>query len=89
MAIFNTCFWVHNDPLNLYMQAENSKWILCSQKTGVKYGHLRVFVYTYIFFIYLYKFFRPVKGDSIILNVKSEGGRGQRRASKRMCLEGW
>jgi len=32
---------------------------------------------------------KPVKGDSIILNVKSEGGRGQRRASKRMCLEGW
>ena len=29
-------FLLHNSYLNLFVQAEDSKWLLCSRKTGVK-----------------------------------------------------
>ena len=34
----------HNNHFNLCGQLENSKWILCSQKTGVKCEYLRFLV---------------------------------------------
>ena len=36
---------VHNFHLNLCGQVENSKWILCSRKTGVKSANLRFLMY--------------------------------------------
>ena len=43
--VFKTCYYVHNNQLNLCGQVETSKWILCSQKTGVKCGYLRFLMY--------------------------------------------
>ena len=36
-----SCCELHNNNLNLCVQVENSKWILCSRESGVKCGYLR------------------------------------------------
>ena len=36
---------VLNDHLNLYLKVNNSQWLLCSKKTGIKCGHYRYLVY--------------------------------------------
>ena len=33
-------FSVHNNPFNMWGQVDNSKWILCNRKTGLKYKYL-------------------------------------------------
>ena len=38
---FKIDFLVQNNPWNLWGQLENSKWILCGRKPGVKCGYLR------------------------------------------------
>ena len=40
---FKTGLSVHNIHLNLCGQVENSKWILCSRKTGVKYIYIKIY----------------------------------------------
>ena len=42
-CVFKTCFSVHN--IHLCWQVENTKLILCSQKTGVKCAYLRFLMY--------------------------------------------
>ena len=40
-------FWVHNISLYLCGQVENTNWILCSRKIGVKCAFLRFMMYKY------------------------------------------
>ena len=53
---FKTGFSVNNINLYLCWQVDDTKWILCCQKIGVKYAYLRFLMYKYDFFLLLLKF---------------------------------
>ena len=50
-----TGFLLLNNHLNFWGQIQNFKWILCSQKIGVKCGYLRFLLYRYILYIVIFQ----------------------------------